>query len=38
MKNSWIEKLREQRACKEAIDWASQYETAQAAWDNCERG
>ncbi len=36
MKNNWIEKLRKQDACWEAIDWASDYKTPQAAWNACE--
>ncbi len=38
MKNNWIEKLRKQDACEEAIDWASEQATPQAAWSACERG
>ncbi len=37
-KNTWIDKLKEQEACEEAIDWASEQESAQAAWSACERG
>ncbi len=38
MKNSWIEKLRKQRACLDGLAWASQYETDQEAWNACKRG
>jgi hypothetical protein len=35
-----IEKLKELRACKEAIDWCKENNitTLQEAWDKCERG
>ena len=33
-----IIKLKELSACPEAVEWASQFETIQEAWDNCERG
>jgi hypothetical protein len=33
-----IEKLQEINACSESIEWASQYSTAQEAYDACERG
>ncbi len=38
MKNNWIDKLKEQGACKESLVWASEYESPQAAWDACEEG
>ena len=30
--------LKTLRACEEAVEWASQYPTLQAAWEACERG
>lgn len=33
-----IKILEEICACSEAIEWAKGFETAQEAWDNCERG
>lgn len=33
----WTDKLRELDACDPAISWASQYPTAQQAWEACER-
>ena len=33
-----IIKLKELRACPEAIEWAKQFNSIQEAWDNCERG
>ncbi len=38
MRNNWIKKLREQGACTKGLDWASKQESAQAAWNACERG
>ncbi len=38
MKNNWINKLKEEGSCPKAIDWASDYKTPQAAWNDCERG
>ncbi len=37
MKTTWIEKLKKTGPCQEGLDWASKYETAQEAWDACER-
>ncbi len=34
----WIEKLKKSDACREGVAWASEQESAQAAWDACERG
>jgi predicted nucleic acid-binding Zn-ribbon protein len=33
---NWIKKLRKQGACLDGLDWASEYPTAQEAWDACE--
>ena len=33
-----IKYLKSSGACKEAIDYADQYDYLQEAWDNCERG
>ena len=37
MKRNWTKKLINLGACIEAVKWASQYPTAQSAWDACER-
>lgn len=36
---TWIKKLKEMRACREAIKWceAGEYMNLQDAWQNCER-
>jgi len=34
----FTEKLGKMDACKDAVEWASQYSTLQKAWDKCERG
>ena len=31
-------KLKELGACKNAVEWADKFTTAQEAWDACERG
>ncbi len=38
MKNNWIEKLKEQNACRDSLAWTSKQESPQAAWNACERG
>ena len=35
---SFIGRLKLLDACPEAVEWAAQYPTLQAAWDACERG
>ena len=34
----WVKALKRAGACREAVEWAGQYPTLQAAWDACERG
>ncbi len=38
MKNNWIKKLEKTGSCPKGVAWASQYETAQEAWNACNRG
>jgi len=38
MSKTWITRLKNLRVCPMAVEWAAQYETAQAAWDACGRG
>ena len=33
-----IKKLKELHACREAVEWAGQFDTKQEAWDKCVRG
>jgi 4'-phosphopantetheinyl transferase EntD len=33
----WTDKLVEMKACPDAVRWAKQYITAEAAWEACER-
>ena len=35
---NWTDQLAPFSPCEDAITWANQYPTAQAAWDSCERG
>ena len=37
MKEHWTVALIEMKACHEAVQWAQEYPTAQAAWDACRR-
>lgn len=34
----WTDELRELHACRCAVQWAAAFETADAAWQQCERG
>ncbi len=38
METTWIDKLREKNACKDAVVWAKRYPTIQEAWAVCKRG
>ncbi len=37
-KNDYIKKLKELKACDEAIKYSLNFDTSQEAWDNCNRG
>ena len=37
-RKNWIHNLRSLEACREAVEWAKQHKSPQAAWDACERG
>jgi hypothetical protein len=38
MRTGTLKKLEKLRPCSHALDWAKGFDTAQAAWDACERG
>lgn len=38
MMTHWTRKLQRLSACADAVEWCKGYDTAQSAWDACERG
>jgi hypothetical protein len=38
MRHEWVDRLSELQSCREAVEWASDYESLEAAWVACERG